>query len=271
MSSGAVSYHTTGGMNVTVMTERELEDAIHEAMIELPLDEPVGSVRFYAAGCRTEQLADTVADAFRMFMPDTTISVTSDLLGAARALCLDQAGIACILGTGSNCCEYSPELGGQLVATVPPLGYILGDEGSGAAIGKHFVAEAIKGLMDVDLAVKFFAFAGMTGDEIISAVYRGKNSNRFLARFARFAAENIGEPKVEQAVAEQLMRFFSRNVLQLPHCKELPLNFTGSIAATFRGIIERICDELGLRCGVFVDRPIERLVTYHTVINDSIF
>ncbi len=262
-AAGDADYFASPGMNATIMAPEELRGKIREAISDRVDCDAVGRVFFYAAGCRTAAHRENIADTFGAILPVARVAVESDLLGAARALCMHDAGIACIMGTGSNCCEYSPYNGGVITASVPPLGYVLGDEGSGSAIGKALVSDALKGLLPRRLVASLLDFAGMDADGIIAATYRGEAPNRFLAGFARFASANIGQPEIAAIVDRCIGAFFDRNVMQLPGCRELPVNLTGSIACTFNDRVSEVCARNGLRCGIFVKRPIERLVEFH--------
>lgn len=262
-AAGDADYFASPGMNVTIMAPEELRNKIHEAISGRVDGDAVGRVLFYAAGCRTAAHRDNIAETFGAILPVARVEVESDLLGAARALCMRDAGIACIMGTGSNCCEYTPDNGGVITASVPPLGYVLGDEGSGSAIGKALVSDALKGLLPRRLVTSLLDFAGMDADGIIAATYRGEAPNRFLAGFARFASANIEQPEIAAIIDRCIGAFFNRNVMRLPGCRELTVNFTGSIACTFSDRISAACVRNGLRCGIFVNRPIERLVEFH--------
>lgn len=262
-AAGDAEYFASPGMNATIMSSGELKERIRMALSGKIDTDGVGEVFFYAAGCRTAVQRAGIADAFGDVLHTAHVEAESDLLGAARALCMHDSGVACIMGTGSNCCEYSPDSGGVITASVPPLGYVLGDEGSGSAIGKAVVSDALKGLLPRRLVESLFDFAGMDADGIIAATYRGEAPNRFLAGFARFASANIGCTEISAIVDRCIGAFFDRNVMQLPGCREVPVNFTGSIACTFSDRVSEACARNGLRCGIFVNRPIERLVEFH--------
>lgn len=224
----------------------------------------VGRVYFYGAGCipsvcgRMEKLLGSI-------FPQTMIQVESDLLGAARALCGHEAGIACILGTGSNSCFYD---GSNIVQHVPPLGYILGDEGSGATLGKRLVGDLLKGILPAELLEMFTAKYGLSESDIIHKVYREPNANRFLASLVPFLKEHIGHPGIRSLTVSCFEDFFRRNVNAYGR-KDCPVHFTGSIAFHFREELEKAASACGSQIGKIVPEPIENITDFHlqTVIN----
>jgi len=183
------------------------------------------------------------------------------LLGAARSLCQHEAGIACILGTGSNSCFYD---GSQIVNNISPLGFILGDEGSGAVMGKKLVADVLKKQLPEHIIHAFFETYSFTLAEIVHAVYRQAFPNRFLAQFTRFLAQHIQEPEIEHLVVHSFNEFISRNVLQYPEARQMPIYFTGSVAFHFSDQVKQSLANYGLSLAGIVKNPIEQLVAYHS-------
>lgn len=217
---------------------------------------PALSVRFYGAGCTPEK-QPVVERALRAALPAIdTCEVASDMLGAARAVCGDRPGICCILGTGSNSCAYD---GRRIVKNVPPLGFILGDEGSGAVMGRTLVADVLKGLMPQHIRDRFFEKYRLTQADIIERVYRQPKPNTFLASFMPFIEENIGEPAVAALVADAFRAFLSRNVMQYDGWRSLPIGFVGSVACIYRQQLEAAMKECGMTLGRIVRRPLDAL------------
>ncbi len=195
-------------------------------------------------------------------MPHVTkIEVDTDLLAAARALCQREPGIACIMGTGSNSCYYDGE---KVVDNVSPLGYILGDEGSGAVLGKLLVGDVLKKQLPEHLCEKFLKEYNLDRTTIIERVYRKPAANRFLAQFAPFIERNINEPSIHALVLRSFTDFFVRNVANYPHYKELPCNFVGSIALLQKDVLIEAASKLGITIGNIIQAPMEGLIKYHS-------
>lgn len=265
MISGQNRCLNSPGINATLLSSEELSRRLAGEMpAEIRRCEPE-KLFFYAAGCRTDSQCGAISEALAALFPAAEIHVGSDLLGAARALCGHEDGIACILGTGSNCCRYSPLHGGEIVTGIPPLGYVLGDEGSGNAIGRRLVADALKGIMPTQLRQLLLDHdpSARTPDQIIDRVYRGEAPNRFLASYAKFAAAHIGDPYIEAVVTETIDMFFTRCVTRLPECRQLPVSFTGSVASAFQPIVRSLAGRYGLTIARFVPRPIDSLANFH--------
>ena len=182
------------------------------------------------------------------------------MLAAARGVCGHESGIACILGTGSNSCAYD---GNKIVKNVSPLGFILGDEGSGAVLGKLLVGDILKNQMPKKVIDRFFEKYNLTSAEIIDRVYRQPKPNTFLASFVPFLGENIGEPCIYNLVEESFRSFLRRNVRQYDGWDRLPIGFNGSIAKIYREPLEEALKEEGMHLGRIVQAPMEGLVEYH--------
>lgn len=222
----------------------------------------VERVFFYGAGCIGDDTNKVIINALQTILTNAEIDVNSDLLGAARALCGREAGIACILGTGSNSCYYD---GNEILSNIRPLGFILGDEGSGANIGKRIVADALKGLLPKQLSENLLVWCGLKYAEIIDKVYRQPYPNRFLASFARFANENIDNPEIQRIVSESFDDFVTRNLLQYNNIEQLPIHFVGSVAANFSDILKAVLAKRNLKLGKIVQSPIEELARFHAM------
>lgn len=223
----------------------------------------VDEIYYYGAGCIGGEVNSKVAKALSQVFGCQSVVVYSDILGAARATLGRSSGIACILGTGCNSCHYDGE---NIVSNIPPLGYILGDEGSGADIGKRIVADALKGLFDNDLTSAFWKFAGCGYRDIIGHVYSEPHANAYLARFARFAIEHIDNASIESIVRERMAMFLSRNVLLYPEpVRRGGVGFVGGIAANFDGLLREVCADSGVSVRSIVETPISGIRLYHEV------
>lgn len=250
----------TSGMNPFQMSEEAITEEIKTHLVpELPgtvLDE----VHFYGAGC-TKEKQPIVERALRANLTiNGECEVASDMLGAARGICGHKPGIACILGTGSNSCSYD---GKNLVKNVSPLGFILGDEGSGAVLGKLLVGDVLKNQMPVAITKRFFEKYKLTSAEIIDRVYRQPKPNTFLASFVPFLEENIDEPKIYNLVKESFRSFLRRNVMQYDGWQTLPIGFNGSIAKIYKKPLLEALEEEGMHLGRIIQAPMEAMVEYH--------
>ena len=214
---------------------------------------------FYGAGCLppySQQMASLLTRRF----PTAQITVASDLLGAAQALCGSQEGIACILGTGSNSCLYD---GRSIVKNVSPLGYILGDEGSGAVLGRNLIGDLLKGQMSHTLCQSFADETGLTPSDIIENVYRRPQPNRFLASLVPFLDRHHMESEVHDFLLRNFRQVFRRNVA-LYLRPDLPVSFVGCISYSFRPELAEAARSEGFQIGKTLLRPIEAMTDFLT-------
>ncbi len=217
-----------------------------------------GVVYFYGAGC-IEPFSQTVRSVLKDLFPCCKVEVESDLLGAARALCGHEPGIACILGTGSNSCLYD---GRDIIMHTPPLGYILGDEGSGSFLGKVLVNGLFKGVLPDELKQAFCNKYDMELPGIIEHVYREPSANRFLASLVPFIVEHRNHPSIHDLLVDAFRQFFVRNVAIYGH-KEMPIHCVGGIAYQFSDELSEAAASEGMQMGRIMLRPIQSIVQYH--------
>ena len=203
-----------------------------------------------------------MANAIRTNFPTAkTVEVHTDLLAAARALCGRTPGIACIMGTGSNSCYYD---GTEIRDNVSPLGFILGDEGSGAVLGKILIGDILKNQLPADLCRKFLTQYELDRLTIIRRVYKEPQGNRFLASVTPFLLENIDRREIHDLVLNSFKSFFIRNIAQYKGYRELSVNFIGSIAHYYRPVLEEAAAACGCRVGTIIKSPMEGLIKFHT-------
>ncbi len=249
----------TGGINPFHQSLDEIGQVISSTLVpQLGDTTEFTDIHFYGAGCIPEK-AGIVKQALLQSFPQAVISVESDLLGAAHALCGKSAGIACILGTGSNSCAYDGE---KITAHISPLGYILGDEGSGAVLGKRLVGDCLKHQLPEDLCLQFLEEYQLTPALILDKVYRQPLANRFLASLTPFLQAHRHRPEIHTLLLSCFTDFFCRNVMQYPY-RDAPVHFTGSIAYYFREEVTEAAQALGISTGAFLKSPIEGLMDYH--------
>ena len=255
----------TPGINAVMLSAEEIAQRM-DSEVAPRLSQyaaQISQVHFYGAGCISPEVCGRVADAISAFIPGAGIEVNTDLLAAAHALCGHNPGIACIMGTGSNSCYYD---GSVIAKGVSPLGFILGDEGSGAVLGKILVGNVLKNQLPEDICHDFFAETGLDLLSIIAKVYRQPAPNRFLASLSPFISKHIARPEMEKMVVDEFCRFFIRNVsAYIDLAPGAPVNFIGSIAHYYRPQLEKAAKQCGFEVGTVIKAPMQGLISYHTI------
>ena len=274
-ASGQCSDVFTDGINPLFQTTIAMQNSISNQL--LPQIAPLlwagtlTHVFFYGAGCTPEKKV-FVQRALEAVFKKAEVTVESDMLGAARGLLGHKEGVACILGTGSGSCFYDGE---RIAWSVPSLGYILGDEGSAAVLGKRLVGDLLKNQLDVpsdgeiglrrkgyeDLKELFFKEYETSMADIIEHVYRQPFPNRFLAKLSRFCADHIDDPRIHDLVYDHFVQFIRRNLVQ--YKASSPIGFVGSIAYYYKPILEEAMKAENLPMGTILKDPIEGLKEYH--------
>ena len=250
----------TDGINPVFMNSGCVEEILRSQLLpQLGEQAIVTEIYFYGAGCASAEKKNLVKQALQAVFGDIKIEIASDLLGAARGLCKHQSGIACIMGTGSNSCLYE---NGNIRWNVPALGFILGDEGSGAVLGKLLMGNLFKNQLPDVVKQNFEQTYGLTMMDVIEKVYRTPLPNRFLASFGPFISKHINQPAVYNMVYDALESFIVRNVKQYPYTT-LPVYFTGSIAFYFTDILNQLADKHGFTIGRIDQDPLQGLVEFH--------
>lgn len=246
------------GMNPYHMSQERLLGVMNESFTKDDC-ECVGSVFFYGAGCRAEagRRMRTVLSTF--FQNATNIKVESDLLGAARALCGFESGLACILGTGEGSCLYNGE---DIVRQIPSLGYVLGDEGSGAVLGRLLVSDVLKGILPEYLCRAFYGEMDLNMDQVLESVYRKPEANRFLASLTPFLSRYRQETSIHLLLVNEFERFVERNVVRYGK-PDLVVGFVGGIAYTFSEELTMALRKHGMKVGKILRDPMPGLVAYH--------
>jgi N-acetylglucosamine kinase-like BadF-type ATPase len=260
MQDGALeSEFKTPGIPPFFMSDEEISAQL--AVIAAQTCDTIDGIFFYGTGCKAESSRKRLHAAFSQAFPSAhTIEVETDVLGAARALCGHKPGIACILGTGSNSVWYN---GQEVVQNSGGYGYILGDEGSGAVLGKELIIAWLNGELPPDLIPAFDETFGISKDVVIERVYRGETPSRYLAGFVPFLSKNIQSTFVQELLQRQFRLFIRRCVLPYSEAQHLPVHFTGSVAYHFRSVLEGVLSEAGLQSGLFLAAPMEGLRRFH--------
>ena len=251
----------TGGINPFFQTEEEISAEIRDNLIpRIRESDSVGAVYFYGAGCAFTEKNEIIRRSVTRYLP-VPVEVGSDLLAAARALCGDSPGIACILGTGSNSCFYDGKI---VVKNVRAGGYILGDEGSGAVLGKMFLSDVLKGLAPKDVTADFFEKFRISPNEVMESVYNRPFPNRFLSTISYFLADYTNDDYVFELITGNLRNFFTRNVCQYDY-KNYPIRFVGSLAYSYAAILREVAREFGIELEIIEETPMNGLIEFHSL------
>lgn len=250
----------TIGINPYQMNDIAIKEVLEKELYPYLSPSSIKDVHFYGAGCSTVQKCNLLDSVLHDFFSDARIDVHHDLLGAARALCGHEKGIACILGTGSNSCYYN---GYEIVHNTVSLGFILGDEGSGAFLGKRLLRDFYQDQMPADVAMLFFNTFNPVLEQILDNIYNQPRPNRFLASFCPFIASNINHPYFHSLVSEAFDEFILKFVLKFEEAKYTKVHFLGSIAFYFSNILRESVAKAGLSTGRIYESPIQGLVDYH--------
>ena len=237
----------------------ELQNVIRTQVLPQVGASGVRKIYFYGSGCMEHNTGQMRQALSEIFFSAATVFVADDLLGAARALFGTDEGVACILGTGSNSCLYD---GRGVAAHIPPLGFILGDEGSGAVLGRNFLNSIFKDPQCSALQQAFLSSTGLTLPEIIQKTYRAPLPSRFLASIVPFLHANLENPWVKSLVIENFKSFIRQNVIHYAR-PDLPIGCVGSLAYHFESQLRRAADELGIMVGAVLKNPLDKLITYH--------
>ena len=216
---------------------------IQSGVLENPLLSNL-QVYFYGSGCTPAHVPMMKQMLGEVFSPQK-VEVHSDLMAAARGLCQREAGIACILGTGANSCLYD---GTDIVQNTPALGYILGDEGSGAVLGRLFVNAIFKDPDFSEIRDEYLAQAKLTQAAIIQKVYREPMGNRFLASTSLYIGQHIDRPLLRNLVVENFRQFFRSNIVPYRR-RDLPVHFVGSMADNYEALLREAAEAEGFTVG----------------------
>lgn len=252
---------STEGISPYFFSSEQIAALVQDKLLNSLPSEPIEAIYYYGTGCATETnkllVKNGLANGFKI---DAPIEVESDLMAAARALCGAHPGVACILGTGSNSCVFD---GRKIIRNNPAPGFILGDEGSGAYLGKKVLQYFIYETFDEELMHKFRLTYTDDYRTILDKVYKQAWPNRYLASFAPFLSENRGHYMIENIIEDGLSDFFQHHLYKYPETWQQPIHFVGSIAFHFADMVKTICQNIELECGNILKEPMEGLITFH--------
>lgn len=250
----------TAGFNPMYQEPEEIYPVLRDSLLPQLQHKAPDAIYYYGAGCSSPERNKRVEDALRLAFPNSEVHVDHDLLAAARALCGHKPGIACILGTGSNTCLYD---GQHIVDNVPSLGFLLGDEGSGAYLGKLLIKAYLYRELPDELAQALKNTYNLSKDEILDELYGSDMPSRYMAKFARFMDEKRKNPIIHAMIYENFSEFFERHVCKYKGYTEVPVNFVGSIAFYFSEILLQVARKYGLTVETIIQSPSEGLIQYH--------
>ncbi|MGQ7870154.1 ATPase [Sunxiuqinia sp. sy24] len=258
VSEGTLSFQTKG-INPFFRTSEDIYEELRDKLL-LPAGCTLTKIYFYGAGIVNQERGDVIRTALNQLYPNVPAETHSDILGASRALFGSEAGIACIVGTGSNTCLYDGE---RIMTRVPPLGFILGDEFSGAVLGRKLLGDFFKNIMPIDVQNLFRQEFILTEAEVLNAVYRTERPNKYLAGFAPFLSKNSHKLYCQELITSSAKEFFDRNILQIPEANQFSLGFVGSVAWNFKETVEELAAQYHFQKPFILKGPIEKLKEYH--------
>ena len=260
-NSGKISQKTESiGFNPNIINAdlipQEIEKNPHLFLIKNQLD----YIYFYGSGCGTVENALFVETQLQKVFPYAKVTVKEDLTAAAYAAYNGKPAIVCILGTGSNSCYFDGE---SIRRDLPSLGFLIGDEGSGSALGKHLVRRFFMKKLPQDLHQEFVETYHLTIEDAIKNMYHNPRANAYLAEFNKFVVQRKQHPYFQNMVFDEMKNFFEYQVLPYEEAREAEINFIGSIAYYYEDVLRAAAAELNLSVGHIVQKPIESLVEYH--------
>jgi N-acetylglucosamine kinase-like BadF-type ATPase len=259
-----ILHYNTEGLNPYFKSQGEIVEEIKASpLVSSPKDVKVNKIFFYGAGCSSKEKCELLKEALLQCFPNASVTVSHDILAAARATCGHSEGIVCILGTGSNSCSYD---GSNIIQKIGGLGYILGDEGSGSHFGKQLLEAYLNGELPDDLRKDFDDTFHLTKEEIDKRVYEKPQANRFLASFSRFIGQHKQHPFCIKMIENCLNLFLEKHVCRYPDYKMKPIHFVGSIAYHYADFLLRSSDKYGIKIGKMLPYPVEELTLYHLAI-----
>lgn len=256
----SVGTFQTIGLNPYFVTREKIVQVISENYPTEPDPLIIKKVFFYGSGCGSQDNFSHLRSALEEYFYNAHIDIYSDMLGTARAIFKNDIGLAAIIGTGCNSCIYN---GRSISHNAISLGYILGDEGSGAYIGKLFAKLYLEKRLDADLSDLVLAETGATHSSILQAVYKNPHPNRYLAGFCLFIKKHIEHPQLQEIVKVSFKKFFEKYVLIFPDYKNYKLGFCGSVALNFKPYLDEVALEYGMQNLIYINEPLGELVSYH--------
>ena len=260
INNGKKKTILTQGISPYFLDTTQIIELLQKELLPKLKNVEIANIYFYGTGLSNVNNVKIVNAALKKLFKGAKIEINHDLLAAARALCGNNKGIACILGTGSNSCYFN---GKKIVKNSPGLGYVLGDEGSGAYLGKKVLQYYLYQTFDEDLLSRFEKQFNTNKTEILDAVYKKPLANRYLATFNNFLVDNRGHYMVENIIEDALNDFFFTHLPKYTESWTLPINFVGSVAHGYKDVLKELCNVYELELGIILKKPMEGLINFH--------
>lgn len=263
MEGNTKASFTTEGFNVARISKQDAVTYFSAVKQKLEASIRINEIHYYGSGAATPEICSTMEEAIREVWDPDVAEVQSDMLAACRVLD-GIPGIVCILGTGSNSAFFD---GKEIIRNIPPLGFILGDEGGGTALGKRLLGDVFKDIAPKTVCDAFFAETGLSKGDVIRNVYRSPNPNIFLASFVPFIKSHVSDSYINSMVRQEFRRFIARNVARYQDSHSYPVSYIGSVAYHFRDILTEVTESEGFKIGLIEQHPMTGLKIYHTDYN----
>ncbi len=260
-NSNQVYSIETIGFNPYFIDENEIFAELSKSALNKNKAE-VKQVFFYGAGCSSSEKSNIIQTALQLFFNNAQIDVEHDLLAAARAVSGNKPGLVAILGTGANTCLYD---GDKITSNIPALGYLLGDEGSGAHLGMNFIRKYLHHEFSEKINEDFSqAYPNLNLNKIMDAVYKQVLPNRFLAQFSSFVHAHTEDDKISALITVCMNEFFEKYICKYPNYSAYKLNLVGSVAFYYQNFIREVALIHQVEINKIIKQPIDALVKFHT-------
>jgi N-acetylglucosamine kinase-like BadF-type ATPase len=259
--NGKKKTYFTQGISPYFLNTKQIYELLQQELLPQLKKVEINEIYYYGTGCANPVNVKSIKKALQQHFSVSKIEITHDLMAAARSLCGKEKGIACILGTGSNSCYFD---GKKIVKNSPGLGYVLGDEGSGAYLGRKVIQYYLYDTFDDELRARFDAAFVTSPAEILESVYKKPLPNRYLAGFTHFLADNRGHYMIENIIEDGLNDFFFTHLCKYNEIWKMPVNFTGGVAFGFKDVLQQLCSSYEFELGKVSRNPMEGLVAYHS-------
>ena len=259
VNDGTIQQASSPGFNPYYQPIEHLQISIEQFLIPV-VSEKVEKIFFYGTGVSSPRNQEVIKGTFRKFFPEATVEIEWDLVAAARALCGNEEGIACILGTGSNSCLYD---GDKIIDQVANLGWILADEGSGTSMGKQLLFDYLRMQLPDALANQFHKRFPFSREEFLEKIYQQEKPSTFLATFSKFILQHLKEPYCYKLVYQSFASFFENNVMKYKGYKDVKVHFVGSVAFYFSDVLRQVANDKGITVKNILETPIAGLTLFH--------
>jgi N-acetylglucosamine kinase-like BadF-type ATPase len=255
-----ISSFVTSGFNPYFTKSEEIYIELkHKFPANLKISE-INKIFFYGSGCSAEEMKKIIHNGLSQMFINSEIEINHDLLGAARALFMNDSGITVILGTGASSCYYD---GSKITERVPSLGYILGDEGGGDYLGKLFITDFLYGRLPENVHQNFLKKFRLNNNQIMHKIYKEPNPNRFLASFCKFISEQSKNSNINDMIIRSFADLFTDNIIKYENYKECSIKITGSVGYYFKNQLKEVAESFNANIDLIERSPINRLVQYH--------